>query len=335
MTGQREAPLPGLGSNADGRRGPDDQTPGVATAGIERANRLQRRLAALVVGLPLVGFVVGVAQVARGSVGWLELVLFAAMYLPASLGIELGFHRFFSHRAFAAGPALTATLAILGSMAAQGPVLFWAAIHRRHHAFSDRPGDPHSPNLGGDGTWETLRAWWHSHAGWMFVAETTGFARYVPDILRDRVVFATSRFYPLWVVLGLVLPGLAGALLAPHAASGFVQGVLWGGLIRIFATDQMTWSVNSFGHLFGRRLFDAKDRSGNIAWLALPSLGGSWHNTHHAFPRAARNDIWRHQLDPSGWIVALLERAGLAWDVKTVTPEKARARQRALEGATE
>lgn len=326
-TPDHAAQIEGVGTNAEGRLSATGAIPGVAAGGVAAGNRLQKILASLVVGLPFLGMLLGLVQLLQGQVGRVELALLLLFYLPASLGVELGFHRFFSHHAFAAGKGMTSALAIFGSLAAQGPVLFWAAAHRRHHAFSDRPGDPHSPNLHGEGFWNRLRGWWHAHAGWMFVTETTGFARYVPDLLKDPLLFRLNRLYPLWVLLGLLLPGLLG-LLFSGGAGGFLQGVLWGGLIRIFLTDQVTWSVNSLGHMFGRQPFAAKDGSRNMALLALPTLGGAWHNTHHAFPSIARNDIRPWQLDPSGWAVGVLEALGLAWNVKRADPGKVAARLR-------
>jgi stearoyl-CoA desaturase (delta-9 desaturase) len=292
--------------------------PGVAATLSPASARLQRNLAIAVIALPLAGVVTGGVLLIRGAVGRAELALFLLMYLLASLGVELGLHRYLSHRAFRAGPRLSALLTVLGSLAAQGPPLFWVAIHRRHHAFSDRSGDPHSPHNQGDA--RLLRRWWHAHAGWMLHAETTGLSRYVPDLLRDRLLFRIHRQYPYWALTGLLLPGVFLGL-ATVSWSGFGLGVLWGGLIRKAATDHATWAVNSLGHMVGKQPHRrAGDQSRNIAWLALPSLGGSWHNNHHALPAAARNDHHWWQLDPTGWVVGLLEWCGWIDQVHRASP---------------
>ncbi len=304
-------PPPGVRDNASASAALGGSAAGVARLLSPTPARRQRRLAILVIVLPLLGVAAGVVTLVQGWVGAAESGLFLLAYVAVSLGVELGFHRFFSHRSFRAGRRLTLLLAILGSMAGQGPLLFWVAIHRRHHAYSDRAGDPHSPHwsaaAAGGGV---LRRWWHAHAGWMLDAETTGLTRYVPDLLRDRMLFRIHCQYPFWALAGLFLPGLLlGA--ATRSWSGFGLGLLWGGLIRKAATDHTTWAVNSLGHMVGKRPHaDARDHSRNLAWLALPSLGGSWHNNHHAFPASARNDHHWWQLDPAGWVVGMLERLG-------------------------
>jgi stearoyl-CoA desaturase (Delta-9 desaturase) len=285
------------------------------------AIRLQRRLAFLVVVVPAAGTVVAAALAWTGGVRAAPLAVAGVMFVATALGVEVGLHRLFSHQSFQTSPAARVVMAVLGSMAAQGPVLFWVAIHRRHHAFADKPGDPHSPNLRGEGAWNKVRGLWHAHAGWLFEVELTDWRRFVPDLLRDRAIFAVNMSYPWWVLLGLALPAaVAGAVTG--SARGALEGFLWGGLVRAFAVDQLTWGVNSLCHAFGRRPFPSRDQSTNNPWLALVSLGGSWHNNHHAFPSAARNGVTSWQLDPAGAFIGLLERVGLAWDVHGQEPER-------------
>ncbi|MBI3897888.1 MAG: acyl-CoA desaturase [Gammaproteobacteria bacterium] len=281
----------------------------------EHTSGLERRLAYLTVGVPAIGFVAAVSIAAVAGVTWLELGLLLGMYFATACGVEAGLHRFFSHRAFRAGPVLTALLAILGSMAAQGPVLFWTATHRAHHAFTDKPGDPHSPLLHGPGFMGKLRGLWHSHIGWLFSLNHKDWIKYVPDLIRDPFVFRLNQYYFLWVVLGLLIPALLGGIIG-RTWQGAGMGFLWGGLVRIFLLDQATWGVNSLAHLFGSRPHATRDNSRNLAWLAPFSVGGSWHNNHHAYPTSARNDqkIW--QIDPAGWFIELMAVLGLAWDVK-------------------
>lgn len=249
------------------------------------------------------------------------MALLFGMYVATVFGVEIGYHRYVTHAAFETSGAMRAALVALGSMAAQGPVLFWAASHRQHHAFTDEAGDPHSPRLAGKGLSGTLRGLRHAHAGWLFTSSYASWARFVPDLLRDRTLFRLNQWYPGLVALGLVLPALAGALLA-GSWQGFWSGLLWGGLVRICLVHQATWSVNSICHRFGSRPYRARGGSANNAWLALPSLGGSWHNNHHAFPQTAVNRFEWWQLDLCGAAIRGLERLKLAWNVNFPSPDE-------------
>jgi stearoyl-CoA desaturase (Delta-9 desaturase) len=284
-------------------------------AGSKQKLILQRRVALASVGIPTIGTAVAIVIALKQGVGAIEIALFLSMYVLTTIGVEVGMHRFFSHHAFRAGPVVTAFLALSGSMAAQGPVLFWAAVHRKHHAFTDREGDPHSPLMAGRGLRGGLRGFWHAHVGWLFAPIDDDWNRYVPDLFKDRWIFKLSQYYPIWVIVGLVFPTAVAWIIAgtwQQAALGF----LWGGLVRIFAVDHVTWSVNSVAHMIGRRPYPTRCNAGNIALLSLPSIGGSWHNNHHARPSVARND-WRFwQIDPAGWFIELLAACGLAWNVR-------------------
>jgi len=284
----------------------------IATAADAR-QRLHRAYAAVTVGVPTAGVAVAVALAVVQGVRLAEWAIFAVMYAATALGIEAGFHRYFSHRAFRGSRFVTYLLGALGSMAGQGPVIFWAATHRSHHASTDREGDPHSPWLHGDGLASKLRGLYHAHMGWLFHADRSDWARLTPDLLKSRDIVRVNMWYPLWLVLGLVIPAAAGGVVM--GIDGLWRGALWGGLVRIFALDHVTWAVNSFGHVFGRRPYVSNDHSGNIALLALPSFGGSWHNNHHAFPSSARNDHRLYQLDLSGLFIECLAGLGLASDV--------------------
>jgi stearoyl-CoA desaturase (delta-9 desaturase) len=280
-----------------------------------RRARLQRYIAATSVGIPTLGSGVAVYIAARRGVSGLEIGLLSAMYLITSVGVEAGLHRFFSHHSFRTGPVVTILLGVAGSMAVQGPVLFWAAIHRKHHVHTDKPGDPHSPRLHGTGPWNRLRGFGHAHLGWLFTIDDADWGRYVSDLLRDRLTFNLNRLYPLWVLLGLVLPTVAGGVIA-GSWSGAALGFLWGGLVRIFLVDQVTWSVNSIAHMLGSHPHKTSCNSGNVALLSLLSVGGSWHNNHHAFPAAARTGHGFWQIDLSGRFIEILAVLGLAWDVR-------------------
>ncbi|MBP2321595.1 stearoyl-CoA desaturase (delta-9 desaturase) [Kibdelosporangium banguiense] len=279
--------------------------------------RILRLLAYVTVITSTLGFAGAVAFSVHYGLTGTDLALFAVMYLLTSFGVEGGLHRFFTHKSYSAGPVMTVLLGIAGSMAAQGPILFWASVHRRHHAFADRDGDPHSPRPVGHGGFARLKGIWHGHMGWLFTVDPGSWRwhRLVPELLRDRTVVRLNRLYPVWVLLGLAVPTLAG-LLFDGGVRGALGGLLWGGLARMFALHHVTWSVNSFGHLVGNRPHRTRDRSHNIASLATITVGGSWHNNHHAQPALAHNRQGFWQFDLTGTIIRLLDRAGLVHDVR-------------------
>ena len=284
--------------------------------------KLQRRLAFLVILLPFLGVIAALILASTSGVGWVEVLLLLGMYMAGAVGTEVGFHRFFTHRSFQANKFTRMLLAVLGSMNAQGPVLFWAAIHRRHHQFSDQAGDPHSPHVYANGKriGSVLHGLWHAHVGWLFADEVTDWGRYVPDLLRDKIIFKINRYYFVWVLLGLAFPALAGGLLL-GTWLGVLKGFLWGGLVRIFLAQQVTWGVNSLGHVYGSRPFSNTDSSANNGWLALLSIGGSWHNNHHAFPTSAWHGLKWWQIDLAGWFISFMAVAGLANNVEAPAPE--------------
>ena len=235
---------------------------------LPRASRLavHRRVALAMVVVPALGTLA--ALVMAWHVGWpgaVALWLFLAFYLASAIGVEIGFHRYFTHRAFKCGPTLRLVLAAFGSMAGEGPVLFWAATHRRHHSHSDTDQDPHGPNQPG------FAGFWRAHVGWLFEPQPQDAGRYVPDLIRDRTTSLANRFYLLWFTLGLALPTAIG--FAFDGGRGALEGLLWGGMVRIFVAHQATWSINSMCHLFGARPYDTHDDSRNFWPLALPTLG--------------------------------------------------------------
>jgi stearoyl-CoA desaturase (Delta-9 desaturase) len=280
---------------------------------------LDRKLAWVVTVMPAVAFVVALAlHFTVLPAGRVELLLVAIFYILGLIGVEVGFHRHFTHRSFKAATWVRVTLAILGSMAFEGPVIWWAATHRRHHKYSDIEGDPHSPNLFGAGRWAKMRGLLHAHMGWLFLPQSTrapGWGRYAADLYRDRAIFRVHMLYFYWLVGGILLPGIIGGLWA-WSWKGFVLGVLWGGLVRIFLMNHVFyWCINSVTHAFGTRPFRTTDKSTNNVWLVLPTLGQSWHNNHHAFPTSARMGFYWWQIDPGTWIIWGLQKLGLVWDV--------------------
>ncbi len=263
-----------------------------------------------------------------GSMHWQDALVLAITYTLTGMGITVGYHRLFTHRSFKTTRLVRALLAVLGSMAVEGPLLEWVATHRKHHQFSDQPGDPHSPHVNHAPGWRgTLHGLWHAHAGWMLRGkDRANPARYAKDLLADEDLRIISRTFPLWVLAGLALPfGLGVALTG--SVTGGLTGLLWGGAVRIFLLHHATFSINSLCHSFGRRPFATRDRSRNLAWLAPLAFGEAWHNNHHAFPTSARHGLRRWELDPGGWLIAALERSHLAWDVVRISAPRQAAKR--------
>ena len=253
----------------------------------------------------------------------LDLLIAAVMYLLTAIGITVGYHRLLTHRSFQTAKPVEYLFAVLGSMAVQGPVISWVADHRKHHAHTDRDGDPHSPHVGHDGgVGGVLAGLWHAHTGWLMSTQgRADWKRYAPDLYEDPGMRTISRRFVPLLLAGLALPALAGYLVS-GAVAGAATGLLWGGLVRIFFVHHVTWSVNSVCHFLGSRRFDTDDRSTNVFWLALPSLGESWHHNHHAFPRSAVHGLKRWEMDPSALIIATMEKVGLARNVVRISPER-------------
>jgi stearoyl-CoA desaturase (delta-9 desaturase) len=282
--------------------------------------RLERNLNLIGVVVPFAGVIVAVGLLWNHGVGAADLAVLGVMYLLTGIGVTVGFHRLLTHRAFQTYPWLERVFAVLGSLSVQGSVLDWVADHRKHHAHADQAGDPHSPHVGhGSG----LRGLWHAHTGWLL--ENQGQAdwkRYATELYEDRHMRGIARRFPALVLVSLMVPTVAGFILDGFTLGGALRGYIWGGLVRIFLVHHVTWSVNSICHFFGRRRFDLEDQSTNVAWLSLLSLGESWHHNHHAFPRSARHGLRWWEIDPSGLLITVLERLGLAWNVIRISPER-------------
>lgn len=288
-------------------------------------HRLQRRHFYLFNVLPIVGTVVALGLLWVRPVGWIEIGLLTLMWLVTGLGITVGYHRHFTHRGFRAAPVVRAALAIMGSMAAQGPVMSWSALHRRHHESSDQPGDPHSPNLHGSGLKGRLRGLLHAHYTWMMEHEYPNIVHYTPDLVRDSLIMRLDRLYFVWIALGLALPAALGGLL--HGTWwGVLDGFMWGGVVRMFVLGNIVWSINSVLHTMGDVAFQTRESSRNSAALSILSLGESWHNNHHAFPSSPYFGLAWYRLDPGYWLIKVLERLGLAWDLTVPAPDRVQAR---------
>jgi len=290
----------------------------------------------------ITGTVTVVPFLALGVVGWQvwaellhwrDIAVFASLYLVTGLGVTVGFHRLFTHRSFATKPWMRGVFAALGSMAIEGPVISWVADHRKHHAFADQPGDPHSPHVDHGVGWRgALRGLLHAHMGWLFIHTQRGArTRYAPDLVADPVVRWVDRTFVFWALGGLGAAFGLGWLIGGTLTAA-LTGLLWGGAVRILVLHHVTYSINSLCHFFGRRRFDTGDESRNLAWLSFLSLGEAWHNNHHAFPTSAAHGLRWWELDLSSLVIRGLERVGLVWDVVRIDP--ARQQRKLLAGST-
>jgi stearoyl-CoA desaturase (delta-9 desaturase) len=277
----------------------------------------------LTVILPPLAICTAIVAFWNQIVGLHDLALLAVMYLLTGFGVTIGFHRMLTHRSFRTSKPMEYLFAVLGTMAIQGPVINWVADHRKHHAHTDEEGDPHSPHVGrGRGLLGAVRGLLHAHVGWLLDGDARAErSRYAKDLVEDRGMGWIDTAFPALAALGLAIPFAAGWLITGEL-SGALTGLLWGGLVRVFMLHHVTWSINSICHFFGRRRFATDDHSTNVFWLALPSLGEAWHHNHHTFPRSARHGLSRLELDPSAWVIAIMEKAGLVWDVVRITPER-------------
>ena len=270
--------------------------------------------------LPFLGFIAALWLLWGGAVTGLDLAILAVMYVLVGFGVTIGFHRLFTHRSFEAKPWLRGTLAILGSMSVQGAVIHWVADHRKHHTFTDEEGDPHSPHTHDtQGLKGVLTGLWHSHMGWLFDGERSSARRFAPDLRKDPLIRKIDSLFPVWALLGLALPALAGYILSGFNPVAALTAFVWAGLVRVFLLHHATWSVNSICHMFGSKPATQKDASTNFAPLGIISFGEAWHNFHHAFPRSARHGALPHQIDPGAGLIRLFERAGWATDVRWPT----------------
>ncbi|MEV4315498.1 acyl-CoA desaturase [Actinocrispum sp. NPDC049592] len=271
--------------------------------------------------LPFAALIAAVPIAWGWGLGWTDLALAAGFYVVACLGITVGYHRYFTHRAFKAKRALRVALAVAGGLAAQGPVIGWVADHRRHHAFSDREGDPHSPWLFGTGPVALARGFWHAHMGWLFERVSTNVERFAPDLLADRDLRAVDRLFPLWVAVSVGVPTALGGLIA-WSWWGALTAFFWAGLVRVSFLHHVTWSINSICHMIGDRPFASRDKAANFWPLAILSMGESWHNSHHADPTCARHGVLRGQIDISARVIWIFERFGWVSDVRWTNPAR-------------
>ena len=278
----------------------------------------------IAVFVPLAGTVAAIASVWGWGFTWADLGILFGCYLATGLGITVGFHRLFTHKAFETARPLEFVWGVLGSMAIQGPLLKWVALHRVHHQYSDQELDPHSPHGHGNGVWAVVKGFWHAHVGWAFNPDPVPIDRYITDLRKRTLPRVIHALFPLWVAIGLAIPAALGGLLSLSWA-GVFRGLLWGGLVRVFLVHHVTWSVNSVCHLWGSRPYPEKDRSRNNWLFGLLALGEGWHNNHHAFPTSARHGLKWWQVDTSYMTIWAMEKLGLAWKVRLPAAQHAMA----------
>ncbi len=305
---------------------PAPTAPGVRPLAPEMV-RLQRRLVLAATILPFAGFVAAVWTLWGTGLTAVDAGLFLFFYVFTGLGITVGFHRYLTHGGFETRPSVRAAFAIAGSMAIQGSVIAWVSDHRRHHAFSDRPGDPHSPHLDeGPGVKGVVKGLWHAHVGWLFKEELTSAQRWAPDLWKDPTMRKIDKYFPVWVVLSFALPPVIGGIVT-RSFGGALTAFLWASLARIFLLHHVTWSINSICHFYGNRPYQTSDYSTNNWLLSIVSFGESWHNNHHAFPTSAVHGIGRGQIDLSGAIIRILQKMRLVRDVKVASPKQLAAKR--------
>ena len=303
-------------------RGP---IPGVEPLNANSA-KWQRRSVLIITLVPFIGFVSAIAALWGRGLTVVDASIALFFYFFTGMGVTIGYHRLFTHRSFEAARPLKIVLAIAGSMALQGSLIDWVAAHRRHHAFSDKDGDPHSPHLDeGDGVAGVVRGLWHAHVGWLVSPERTDIERWAPDLLKDEDLVKVHRQIPLLTVATFVLPGLIG-LAVTRSWWGGVTAFLWGSLARIFFLHHVTWSINSICHFYGKRPFISSDFSTNNWVLSILSFGESWHNNHHAFPSSAIHGIGRGEIDLSGRVIRTFERLKWVRAVKVPSPKQLAAK---------
>ncbi len=287
---------------------------------------IDRFLVGLFVLVPLLAVAAAIPVAWGWGLGWHDVVIGLVFYVISGMGISMGFHRHFTHSSFKANKPLRVALGIAGSLAIEGPLLVWVADHRRHHKYSDKEGDPHSPwRFGND--WKALtKGFLWAHMGWMFNPNRTSQRKFCPDLLADAPIRRVSKTFPLWVAISLLGPALIGGLWS-MSIYGALTAFFWASLVRVALLHHVTWSINSVCHTFGNEDFEVRDKSRNVAWLAIPSFGESWHNLHHADPTCARHGALKGQIDISARCIWWAEKLGWVWDVRWPDEERLAPRQ--------
>ena len=296
------------------------------TLGAERKRTWEQVALVLFIAIPFLAVIAAVPVAWGGWLGWRDVVIAVVMYAIAGHGITVGFHRYFTHGSFKANRPLRIALAVAGSLAIEGPVVRWVADHRKHHKYSDQEGDPHSPWRYGESVPALMKGLYHAHMGWLFDVEQTSQRQYAPDLLEDRDIVKVSRAFPALVLVSLLLPAVIGGLWS-WSWQGALTAFFWASLVRVALLHHVTWSINSICHAVGNRPFMSRDKSGNVWWLSVLSMGESWHNLHHADPTSARHGVLRGQIDSSARLIWIFERFGWVHDVRWPKPERLAAKR--------
>ncbi|WP_431916608.1 acyl-CoA desaturase [Nonomuraea jabiensis] len=280
----------------------------------------------LVVGLPLIAIAAAVPFAWGWGLGWSDIVISFVFYVVSGLGVTVGLHRYFTHGSFKAKRPLKIALGIAGSLSLEMSVLDWVATHRKHHKFSDKEGDPHSPWRFGPGFKSLSKGLLYAHMGWLFESERTNREKYAPDLVKDDDVMKLHKWFGAIALTSILLPGVIGGLVT-WSWQGALTALFWGSLVRIGLLHHVTWSINSICHVFGEEEFQVRDKSRNVWWLAIPSFGESWHNLHHSDPTCARHGALKGQIDLSAGLIRIFEKLGWVYDVRWPTPERLAAKR--------
>jgi stearoyl-CoA desaturase (delta-9 desaturase) len=299
-----------------------DTTPLQSLPSTLRRARYEQVALGVFIVVPLLAVAAAVPVAWGWGLGWHDVVIAFVMYAVSGHGITVGFHRYFTHGSFKAPRPVRIALAVAGSLAIEGPVIRWVADHRRHHAYSDKEGDPHSPWRYGDDLKSLIKGMWHAHIGWLFDIEQTNQERFAPDLLDDPDIVKVDRAFMRLTAVTLLLPPLVGFVWGGFAWQAAVTAFFWGSLVRVSLLHHTTWSINSICHTIGSKPFKTRDKATNVWWLAFMSMGESWHNMHHADPTAARHGVLRGQIDSSARIIWVMEKLRMAREVRWPSRER-------------
>jgi stearoyl-CoA desaturase (delta-9 desaturase) len=316
-----------LGSRRSSRHDSDPSSPDTGEAFEQpHSTVIERMTIGFFILVPFVAVIAAVPIAWGGWLGWHDVVIAIVLYELTGHGVTIGFHRHFTHKSFKSNRGLKIALGIVGSMAIQGEIVRWVADHRKHHKFSDRKGDPHSPWRYGNTIPALVKGLWFAHMGWLFDPERTPARQYAPDLLKDKDIVRINKLFPVWAGISFVLPPVVGGLWS-MSWHGALTAFFWASLVRIGVLHHVTWSINSICHAAGNRPFKSRDRSGNVWWLAIPSFGESWHNLHHSDPTCARHGVLRGQLDSSARMIWLFEKLGWVEAVRWPVSERIEAKR--------
>ena len=297
----------------------------------EPASLAQQIITGVFVGVPMLALVAAIPFAWGWGLGWHDIVIAAFFYWLTGLGITVGYHRYFTHGSFKAKTPLRVALAVAGTMAMQGPVITWVSDHRKHHKYSDREGDPHSPWRYGNNARALAKGLVYAHILWLFDPNQTSQEKFSPDLLADKNIARVDKLFAPLVGVSLLGPALIGGLWG-MSWHGAITAFFWAGLVRITLLHHVTWSINSICHTFGNKDWESRDKSRNVSWLAIASFGESWHNLHHVDPTCARHGALKGQIDQSARVIRWFEQLGWAYDVRW--PDEARLESKRPANAT-